>query len=455
MVKFPGGSPGRWERIAHELNRTVAQVTAKVKQVKENVSHTPSGLVKLSELKATPPVTSLPADDDITQREGVASDEEEGRSLCRGGGAKAKPEVDNQQRLLELALQQFPRGTNERWTRISAVVPGKSKDECMSRYKTLAELVQKRKQAKTSCEAKTLNLYTSFLRRESATASNSSPPGQQRVRNSQNSSPAWTGGAGTQSEQLPRLDRRGNTVRTAPRLDRRGNTVRTAPPSGQQRKHSQNSSPVWTTEETQSEQLPSGQERKHTKHRSEQLPAWTGGEHSQNSSPAGQREKHSQNSSPAWTGEETQSEQLPVWTTEETQSEQLPVWTTEETQSEQLPRLDTEETQSEQLPVWTGEETQSEQLPRLDNRGNTNQNSSVWTTEEHSQNSSPVWTGEETQSEQLPAWTGEETQSEQLPRLDRRRNTVRTAPRLDRRGNNKTQSEQLPVWTGGNTVSVK
>ncbi|XP_055084490.1 dnaJ homolog subfamily C member 1 [Periophthalmus magnuspinnatus] len=183
MVKFPGGTPGRWERIAHELNRTVAQVTTKVKQVKEHVSHTPSGLVKLSELKAPPPVTSLPADDEITQREGMACDKEGKEFLMRKRNqSKARgrrqadfdpeeqeeeepapdlvpsglapsgptPWTQNQQRLLELALQQFPRGTAERWTRIAAVVPGKTKDECMSRYKTLAELVQKRKQAKTS-----------------------------------------------------------------------------------------------------------------------------------------------------------------------------------------------------------------------------------------------------------------------------------------------------------------
>lgn len=175
MVKFPGGTPGRWERIAHELNRSVSEVTSKVKQVKEHVTHSQSGLVKLSELKAPPPVTSLPADDDITRREGVACAEGEEPAVKRRSQAKSRRQADfdpdeleeeepqpspapsgpapwtqNQQRLLELALQQFPRGTQERWTRIAAVVPGRSKDECMARYKSLAELVQKRKQIKTS-----------------------------------------------------------------------------------------------------------------------------------------------------------------------------------------------------------------------------------------------------------------------------------------------------------------
>uniref|UniRef100_A0A3Q0R8F3 DnaJ homolog subfamily C member 1 n=1 Tax=Amphilophus citrinellus TaxID=61819 RepID=A0A3Q0R8F3_AMPCI len=187
MVKFPGGTPGRWEKIAHELGRSVTDVTTKVKQVKDNVSHT-SGLVKLSELKAPPlPVRSHPVDDSImTQRVGGACEEEQeeegeapmvrrrNRKSSDGGEAKVRgrrqrdfdpataqeeerpepqPEpavwTQNQQKLLELALQQFPRGTAERWDRIAKVVPGKSKEECMIRYKMLAELVQKRKHAKS------------------------------------------------------------------------------------------------------------------------------------------------------------------------------------------------------------------------------------------------------------------------------------------------------------------
>lgn len=193
MVKFPGGAPGRWEKIAQELGRSVADVTSKVKQVKEHVSHT-SGLVKLSELKGPLlPVRSFPvADSVMTPRGGGAcdkeqEDEEEEAAVRRrnrkpaaadGGEAKvrgrrqrdfdptaveeegAEPQenrekadpvvwTQSQQKLLELALQQFPRGTAERWDRIAKVVPGKTKEECMIRYKMLAELVQKKKQSKS------------------------------------------------------------------------------------------------------------------------------------------------------------------------------------------------------------------------------------------------------------------------------------------------------------------
>ena len=50
-----------------------------------------------------------------------------------------------EQMALEAALAQFPKGTTERWERIVAKVPGKSKEECMARFKRLAEVVKARK----------------------------------------------------------------------------------------------------------------------------------------------------------------------------------------------------------------------------------------------------------------------------------------------------------------------
>lgn len=209
MAKFPGGTPGRWEKIAHELGRSVTEVIAKVKQVKDSVNNT-SGLVKLSDLKGGTVIlknsrAAMVPDSLMTQREEPGEPEDLGETVggedseiktlrkrtkksaagSAGPGAvedrvkgrrqrdfdptavdddsedekkpsasKEKPSADdvwtqNQQRLLELALQQYPRGTTERWDKIAKVVPGKTKEECMCRYKLLAELVQKKKQAKS------------------------------------------------------------------------------------------------------------------------------------------------------------------------------------------------------------------------------------------------------------------------------------------------------------------
>ncbi|KAL4623450.1 hypothetical protein GN956_G19226 [Arapaima gigas] len=197
MAKFPGGTPGRWEKIAHELGRSVTDVTAKVKQVKDCVSNT-SGLIKFSELKSSAQCgkglrsSALP-DSIITHREEEwveetaesGGDDAEGRTRRRrtnrtavdkpksrrqrdfdpdaaaeDSGDERKPSRDkvpvademwtqSQQKLLETALQQYPRGTAERWDKIAKMVPSKTKEECMVRYKLLAELVQKRKQAKS------------------------------------------------------------------------------------------------------------------------------------------------------------------------------------------------------------------------------------------------------------------------------------------------------------------
>ncbi|KAA0719153.1 DnaJ -like protein subfamily C member 1 [Triplophysa tibetana] len=205
MAKFPGGTPGRWEKIAHELNRSVTEVTAKVKQVKDCVSSTP-GLVKISELKGGTVVGKssravMVPDSLMTQREepedvgqsvegedseiktlrkrtkksgstvsGLTEDRIKGRRQKdfdptavdddsedekKTPVTKDKPNsaddvwTQYHQKLLELALQQYPRGTIERWDKIAKVVPGKTKEECMCRFKLLAELIQKRKQAKS------------------------------------------------------------------------------------------------------------------------------------------------------------------------------------------------------------------------------------------------------------------------------------------------------------------
>uniref|UniRef100_A0A8C3JN27 DnaJ heat shock protein family (Hsp40) member C1 n=1 Tax=Calidris pygmaea TaxID=425635 RepID=A0A8C3JN27_9CHAR len=223
MVKFPGGTPGRWEKIAHELGRSVADVTMKAKQLKDSVTYTP-GIVRLSELKTLAQNSknvkvnvNLP-DHIITQREREEEEEEEGsydhipeqtdvqidqketiasetrhrkRKTVKApemtlpatkevpeekGRGRRQKDFDNteqeeesddesrrreksraleelwtqnQQKLLEMALQQYPKGTSDRWDKIAKCVPGKSKEECIARYKLLVELVQKKKMAKS------------------------------------------------------------------------------------------------------------------------------------------------------------------------------------------------------------------------------------------------------------------------------------------------------------------
>ncbi|XP_028726300.1 dnaJ homolog subfamily C member 1 isoform X2 [Peromyscus leucopus] len=213
MVKFPGGTPGRWEKIAHELGRSVTDVTTKAKELKDSVTCSP-GMIRLSELKSnvqnSRPIkiaTALP-DDIITQREDSAGTMEDERPETAEGeqetvATEARPRrrksarmaeavtrvepeeklrgkrqkdfdiaeqnessdeenqrkertrateeawTQSQQKLLELALQQYPKGASDRWDKIAKCVPSKSKEDCIARYKLLVELVQKKKQAKS------------------------------------------------------------------------------------------------------------------------------------------------------------------------------------------------------------------------------------------------------------------------------------------------------------------
>ncbi|XP_064018595.1 dnaJ homolog subfamily C member 1 isoform X2 [Pogoniulus pusillus] len=222
MVKFPGGTPGRWEKIAHELGRSVADVTMKAKQLKDSVTCSP-GVIRLSELKTLAqnsknikanvnlpdhiitqrereeedemgsydcvpewtniqpdqkettasetrhrkrklvkaPEMGLPATKEVPEEKGRGrrqrdfdntEQEEESDDESRKREKSRAPEelwTQNQQKLLEMALQQYPKGTADRWDKIAKCVPGKSKEECIARYKLLVELVQKKKMAKS------------------------------------------------------------------------------------------------------------------------------------------------------------------------------------------------------------------------------------------------------------------------------------------------------------------
>ncbi|KAL6726776.1 hypothetical protein Aduo_008710 [Ancylostoma duodenale] len=57
--------------------------------------------------------------------------------------------TQTEQKQLEAALQQFPKGCEERWDKIAAAVPTKTKEQCQQRLKELVELVRRKKAGKT------------------------------------------------------------------------------------------------------------------------------------------------------------------------------------------------------------------------------------------------------------------------------------------------------------------
>lgn len=84
--------------------------------------------------------------------------EEKKKKKTKGGktGGAAEEEggeeevwSQSQQRSLEAALSLFPKGTAERWDRIAAKVEGRSKEQCVARFKQLAEAVKRKKAEKS------------------------------------------------------------------------------------------------------------------------------------------------------------------------------------------------------------------------------------------------------------------------------------------------------------------
>ncbi|XP_046337769.1 dnaJ homolog subfamily C member 1-like [Haliotis rufescens] len=210
--KFPGGTVKRWEKIADFCGRTVEEVTVKSKKVKggafamnlsssvqggsfsgktkkqewdisdsiitttdsvassENTEeenkprrrNKPSKVVKTADrslhIPDSQPV-SKPAAAPPSEREAPASASGLSQDSVQGNtteSVKLKTGdttwTQNQQVIFEWALKHTPKGVEKRWEKIADQIPGKSKEDCILRFKHLADLVKKKKTGQTSEE---------------------------------------------------------------------------------------------------------------------------------------------------------------------------------------------------------------------------------------------------------------------------------------------------------------
>jgi len=175
IKKIPGGSTDRWDRIAEIMERYPSEVTKMAGNIKNNPNIVPKqqGVTGREENRMVGDecLEGDYSDEDETEdsQDEVDEDgylvlqpskpeeyvipEEKKKKKTKGGKlgeGEAGPDEDawsqEQQKSLEVALSQFPKGTSERWERIAGKVEGKTKEQCMLRFKFLAEQIKKKKE---------------------------------------------------------------------------------------------------------------------------------------------------------------------------------------------------------------------------------------------------------------------------------------------------------------------
>uniref|UniRef100_A0A182KG82 DnaJ homolog subfamily C member 1 n=1 Tax=Anopheles christyi TaxID=43041 RepID=A0A182KG82_9DIPT len=135
VKKYPGGTSNRWEVIAELMQRSVEEITymaAKMKECGYRLPHQSDGA----------------ATHDSAPSEVAAKVKTKTRDSGPGETVTSSSWTQQQQQALEVAIQKYPKSANyDRWQKIANSVPGKSKEECVARYKYLVELVKKQKGA--------------------------------------------------------------------------------------------------------------------------------------------------------------------------------------------------------------------------------------------------------------------------------------------------------------------
>lgn len=141
VKKYPGGTTDRWEIIAELMGRSVSEVTYMAAKMKDGGYKVGQGTESVAES-----IVQEAAKQKVkTKKVDAVAAEVDGNANWSQA----------QQAAFEQAIQKYPKsGSSDRWQKIAGSVPGKSREECMARYKYLVELVKKQREEKEREAAK-------------------------------------------------------------------------------------------------------------------------------------------------------------------------------------------------------------------------------------------------------------------------------------------------------------
>ncbi|XP_066995492.2 dnaJ homolog subfamily C member 2 [Anabrus simplex] len=166
---FPAGTNQRWEVVANFINQHVngGNTTRTAKEVLSKAKDLQGSDYSKNILKVTAAQTSLNhigKDSKNSIPSNTATSERYDDDL-----AAPSPWTATEQQLLEQALKTYPSTTPERWDKIAACIPSRSKKECMLRFKELAEMVKAKKAAQAAVAAATTAATTAAAAAASTT----------------------------------------------------------------------------------------------------------------------------------------------------------------------------------------------------------------------------------------------------------------------------------------------
>ncbi|CAF3342742.1 unnamed protein product [Rotaria sp. Silwood1] len=129
IVRFPPGTPRRWEKIADIIDRPISQVIDMAKQIQNTVGSN-NNIFQDTHSSFSSTVT---IDQNLITE----------RQQCESFSDWSQ----NDQHLLECALKTISKDTPgvDRWEQIARCVPGKTREQCLARYRYIVQLVKAKK----------------------------------------------------------------------------------------------------------------------------------------------------------------------------------------------------------------------------------------------------------------------------------------------------------------------